>query len=119
MMPNYNYELITRYEEDFKTVLDELRKQLFKEGYVVQSATLSNLLEYLAERNFAKFIKVINSVDMWGGAGAVWEVNFDNKADANKFEDNIIKLIDLMDRTNILGKGIKQIRTIFKKNLKM
>lgn len=61
-----------------------------------------------------EFVKATNSLDMWGGSGAVWEVYIGAAEEAKTFESEMVKLIDLMEESNILGSGIKPIRRIFK-----
>jgi len=65
-----------------------------------------------------QFVKLINGVDMWGGAGAVWEAYIENEEKQRKFEKEMLLLIELMKRTNIMGSGAKSIEKIFKKNIK-
>jgi len=73
----------------------------------------------MSQQNISLFVKLINGIDMWGGAGAVWEVHIENKVDAKTFENEMLRLINLMEKTKVLGKGIKPIRRIFENNLRI
>ena len=53
---------------------------------------------------------------MWGGSGAVWEVYIENKVEAKVFEKEIINLINLMEKSKILGRGKKPNKKIFINN---
>jgi len=104
--------------DNFLLVLKDISKILNDAGHNAQSGFIDKLINLINQREMNLFIKLINGVDMWGGAGAVWEVYIDNKEDAKSFEKEILNLINLMDDTNILGKGIKSIRRLFEKDLK-
>lgn len=55
---------------------------------------------------------------MWGGAGAVWEVYFENGDDMFAFEKDVATLINLMETVKIVGRGVKPIRKLFIQNLR-
>ena len=44
----------------------------------------------------------MNSVEMWGGFGAVWEVNIENADLQRKFQTVIIDVINIIEETKIL-----------------
>lgn len=118
-MKNSNKNLKAVLEESpaFIAILSTLFKLLQEVGHNVQAACIERLIKLLKEENIPSFITVINSVDMWGGSGAVWEVGIENPNQAKKFEYEIISLIDLMENSGIMGNGIKPVRKIFVKNL--
>ena len=108
-------------EEDFDNfliVLKNILNILNDAGQNVQSGFINKLINLANQKETSLFVKLINGIEMWGGAGAVWEVYIDNKEDAKSFEKEMLNLINLMDNTNILGKGIKPIRRIYERNLK-
>jgi len=113
-----DFELVHINCEYFLLILKALFQLLERAGHNSQANFIQNLVEQITQENFSQFKKSINGVNMWGGSGAVWEVYFENKSDEKRFEMEIIKLINLMEETKILGKGIKPIRKIFENNLK-
>ena len=54
---------------------------------------------------------------MWGGSGAVWEVYFEDKNLQRKFSFEMLQLINLMEKTKVLGSGIKPLKKLFEKEL--
>jgi len=53
--------------------LTELRDILTRQGYHGQASVISRLVE-LQEADPTEFRTLLQSVEMWGGSGAVWEV---------------------------------------------
>lgn len=103
--------------DDYVNILTYLSDILNKSQRYGQAEVTNELIELLKQEKFDDFIKLINGVDMWGGSGAVWEVHIGNSFDENEFQRTIISLIDLMERTEIIGVGVKRIRRIFRKEL--
>ena len=112
-----NLELILAEQQRYVSILTNLNQILISAENHAQAQVIQNLIELLHHKNITGFEKSINSIDMWGGSGAVWEVYIADKTAAREFEKEIINLIDLMEQTNFLGKRIKPIRKIFKENL--
>jgi hypothetical protein len=110
-------ELVSQNRDDFFSVLTTLFQLLKKNGHNSQADFIKELIQLINKENFNSFIKSLNGVNMWGGAGAVWEVYIEDKESSKEFEKSVIKLINIMEETKILGKGIKPIRKIFEKNL--
>ena len=119
MIGNHKYNNIkftNAIRESYLLILDKLVQQLNKANLTGQAEVVMTLVDLLLkQQNDAEFVRLLNSVDMWGGSGAVWEVYIEANDSAREFELEIIKLIDLMEKTNVLGKGIKQIRKYFVK----
>lgn len=114
----YDFDLLLEERAIFLSVLTALMQILKSSGNNAQSTFIYNLIELFNQNNFIGFVNLINGVDMWGGAGAVWEVYIEDKAKANKFEKEMLGLINLMEKTKIIGSGIKSIKKIFENNLK-
>jgi hypothetical protein len=74
-------------------------------------------MQNLITEDYHIFIDNINSVNMWGGSGAVWEVYFENQDIQRKFNFEILELINLMEKTKILGSGIKPLKKLFEREL--
>lgn len=111
-------ELVYQYRDDFFSILMTLFDHLKKNGHNSQADFIEELIQLLNQENFSLFIQSLNGVNMWGGAGAVWEVYIEDKESSKEFEKSVIKLINIMEQTKILGKGIKPIRKLFEKNLR-
>ena len=104
--------------DNFLLILNNIIKILNNAEHNAQSGFINKLINLVIQKETSLFIELVNGIEMWGGAGAVWEVYIDNKEDAKSFKKEILNLINLMDDTNILGKGIKPIRRLFEKDLK-
>lgn len=112
-----DFELVYAERQNFLSILSVIFQILNKTSNNAQAEFIQKLIELIDQHNISLFIKLINGVDLWGGAGAVWEVHIENKSVAKVFENEMLKLINLMEQTKILGKGIKPIRKIFEINL--
>lgn len=115
---NDDYENVSIEHNNFLSILKTIHQLLQNSGNYAQAEFIKNLIELIYQNNFSLFIKLINGADMWGGSGAVWEVYIENKNEVKSFEKLMLSLIDLMEKTKILGKGIKRIKRIFEKNSK-
>jgi len=104
--------------DNFLLILNNILNILNNAEHNAQSGFINKLINLVIQKETSLFIELVNGIEMWGGAGAVWEVCIDNKEDAKSFKKEILNLINLMDDTNILGKGIKPIRRLFEKDLK-
>lgn len=111
-----NIEFTEPTRENFLIILTKIEKILTNADLSAQAQVASTLINSLNQRNSEEFVRLLNGIDMWGGSGAVWEVYIKDNNEAKKFEEKIIELIDLMEQANVLGKGIKPIRKLFKKN---
>ena len=105
-------------KEFYLDILHEIRQNLNDAGLLVHANIVGNLILLLEQNKIPQFIKLLNGVDMWGGSGAVWEVYIENKVLASKFERSIIKLVDLMNNTNMSSCPVNSIRKLFLDNLK-
>lgn len=75
------------------------------------------MVNLLNQQKDKEFEKLLNSIDMWRGSGGVREVHIEDRRNAREFEIEMVKLIDFMEDTKMLGKGIKPIRKILKKDI--
>jgi len=104
--------------ERYLSILNKIFHLLKVSNLPQQADVINRIINLIDNENINEFVDLINGVEFWGGAGAVWEVYIEDKKNAEKFEAEIINLIDLMQETNILGRGIKPIRKIFLNNLR-
>jgi|GEM_PF-1480063 len=106
-------------KENYAKILLSLSELLVLSQNVGQAAIVNDLIMLLEQGNYNSFLKLINSVDMWGGSGAVWEVGIENKKYEIAFRKEIINLIELMEATYAIQypKAIYPISIFFKKEL--
>ncbi len=105
-------------KEEYEVLFSTIRDLLNNSGNEGQALVIENLMNLLSIEITDDFLKLINSVDMWGGSGAVWEVNIDDENKYKCFQQAIINLIDLMERTGVLKYlGIKSRRRLFRRIL--
>lgn len=113
-----DFVLVLEERSGFLLVLTAIMEILKHSANNAQSDFVYKLIDLLNQNNISLFVKILNGVDMWGGAGAVWEVYIEDKKTSTKFEKEMLSLINLMEKTKIIGKGIKPIKEIFEDNLK-
>ena len=103
--------------ETFLVILTKLTKILSQANLTVQTQVIKDLIDLLNQQKDDEFVKLLNGIDMWGGSGAVWEVHFEDNHSTQEFEKEMIKLINLMEKNNMLGRGIKPIQKLFEENI--
>lgn len=106
--------LVENEKEDYLIIFENIVKILRNGELYGQAEVVENIANILVENDYPKFEKEINSVDMWGGSGAVWEVDLRDESLQQKFNVKMLALIVLMERTKILGGGIKPLKKLFK-----
>ena len=111
------FQRIESAKPKYLTVLKSIETILRQNKLSGQANFVKDVVLKLTSSNYEMFVKQINSVNMWGGSGAVWEVYIENSDMQRKFHKAIIELINIMEDTKILGQGIKPIRTAFQKEL--
>jgi hypothetical protein len=95
---------------DVLTSLEELLRNHKHEGQARAIARLRSLYN----RDQMEFTKFLQSVDVWGGSGAVWDcAGFG--ADENAFRAAIIRLADKMQAANIGTERSSYIAAVFRK----
>ena len=104
---------------EFEKTLTRLIELLRDNGFTGQANVVRQLLGALIRDDKGEFIKIITSVDMWGGAGAVWEVyGFTNDKDEKDFWRQLIKLTDQMKEIGIKCGHAYSTADIFRQELK-
>lgn len=79
--------------------LRELRDILTRQGHPGQARVVDRLIQ-LHDHDPEEFQRLLQSVDMWGGSGAVWEVG-SLFTDARRFGELIIRLAEEMDAAGL------------------
>ncbi len=75
-------------------------------------------LEYLLQNDTDNFLTSLKTVEIWGGAGAAWEVyGFATKQQEIEFEECFIHLAKLLKESGILFERADTIANAFKLNL--
>lgn len=115
---NIDFHLLLEERIDLLSVLAALAQLLKSSGNDAQSGFIHKLIELYNQNNIGHFVELLNGVDMWGGAGAVWEVYIEDVNKSKEFEKEMVRLINLMEKTKIIGSGIKSIKKIFENNLR-
>jgi hypothetical protein len=110
-------KLIENEKESYLNTLKNIEEILKVEGSYEQGRVVEKLAATLMNNEYKKFSKDINSIDMWGGSGAVWEVYFVSKNLKQKFNAEMLELISLMEKTKNLRSGIKPLKKLFKREL--
>lgn len=113
----YDIEVFCKNEERFITVLRKLVQILEETQNTAQAEFLCRTIDLIKNQQLEEFFKSINGIGMWGGSGAVWEVYIAEESVAREFEKQMLILIELMEGTGIMGRGIAPIKRIFEKNL--
>jgi len=108
-----DFALVLGERKNYLAIFEILIGLLKKSENFGQAKIIENLVILIQREDWQLFDKLINGVNMWGGSGAVWEVNIQDEAEYKKFQREIIHLINLMERTKILGNGVKRIRKLF------
>ena len=93
----------------------EIIMQLLNENnFHAQGNAFKKPIEYLKSDNVEKFIETLNSVDIWGGSGAAWEVNgFNSEKSQKQFFVSFRKLAELMKNTGIKNHKAQNISKFF------
>ena len=103
----------TQLKKEFIEILTEINKVLLSGEHTGQATFINELKHLLVADKIDQFIEKANAVDMWGGAGSVWEVYFEVKERQRIFARAIKAFIDLMDRADIVENGAKSLKEFF------
>ena len=66
-------------------------------------------------KNESEFKKLVISRELFGGAGALWEIHIENPIEYKKFNKHFTEYIDLLTRMGIKNGRVKQIRNTMPK----
>jgi hypothetical protein len=101
----------------FIKLLNKLSEILVFENHLDHKLVINKLLCFLKENEINSFVNYLKSGDIWGGAGAVWEVGFKSKQKEFEFYNCMISLINLMDKIGLANFNIRRIKTIYKNQI--
>lgn len=101
---------------EWNNTLQKIIVLLRDNSYSGQADWVRQIHGALYKNDIPDFIKKLNSVDMWGGSGAVWEVGrFNTQNEEKEFELQIIRLVELMNTDGISHGKAKSVAKFFKK----
>jgi hypothetical protein len=89
---------------------DLLRQTLSENGKGFYIDYLSLILLAAENKNESEFKKLVISRELFGGAGALWEIHIENSTEYGKFNKQFSDYIDLLSRMGIKNGRIKQIQ---------
>ena len=115
---NSVFERVESAKPKYLNTLKNIETILRQNELLGQANFVENAILKLDSNDYEIFVTQMNSVEMWGGSGAVWEVYIENADMQRKFQTAIIDLINIMEETKILGRGIKPLRSLFQKELR-
>jgi hypothetical protein len=97
-------------------ILEQLRRLLISSDNPGQAATVERLID-LRSTDAAEFDRLLQSVDMWGASGAVWEVGTTrmSREEVLLFRAGIIALAEWMDSEGVGFERSQFIAGVFRK----
>jgi hypothetical protein len=105
---------------EWKTTFEKIIVILRDNSHNAQSDWVQKINESLCDNDIDDFIKKLNSVDMWGGSGAVWEVgSFKSRDEEKEFGKLLIRLVELMKVDGISHGKAKSVSRYFKKEFNL
>ena len=91
---------------------------LRENGFSAQADAVTKPLEYLYADDKVNFIKHLLTVDIWGGAGAAWEVGgFPTRQLEKEFQTHFIRLVEQMRQTGIKNGKADSVANFFRKDI--
>lgn len=101
---------------EWNDTLQKIIVLLRDNSHIGQADFVRQIHGALYRNDITDFIKKLNSVDMWGGSGAVWEVGmFKTQNDEKEFELQILRLVKLMKVDGINKGRANSVAKFFKK----
>jgi hypothetical protein len=107
-------------KDEWNTTLEKMLVILRDNSHSSQADWVRKIHGSLYRNDITDFIKKLNSVDMWGGSGAVWEVGRFNTLDEEKdFGRQIVRLEELMKTNRISHGKAKSVARYFRKEFNL
>lgn len=94
---------------EFVRIISEIIEVLKYTAHPKQIDFLVRLNDSFERGDFTKSIEDINGVELWGGAGAIWEIEMPDSTGRKKLDGSLISLLKQMKKENILGKRARSI----------
>lgn len=105
-------------KDELISTMTRIVELLRDNGFSPQADAVRKPLEYLYADDKDNFLKHLLNVDIWGGAGAAWEVyGFQTRQIEIEFETHFIRLVELMRQTGIKNGKADDIAKAFRKDI--
>lgn len=100
--------------EKLLNALDNIYSILRDEGFSKQAEYIARLIFPLTTKDDLLFKSRALSAEVWGGAGAVWEVDIRDYLKREEFRRNILIVLESMIQQDIKFKSINTVYKFFK-----
>jgi len=94
---------------------DLLGQTLIDNGLGFYVDYLSQIRLAADNKNESEFRKLVISRELFGGAGALWEIHIENSTEYKKFNKQFCEYLDLIFRMGIKHRALKQTRKLMPK----
>jgi hypothetical protein len=94
-------------KEELKVDINDIISILKATGHSPQATIMESALIALEMNNDLEFIRISKSIDIWGGSGAVWEVNIDDISLLKRFYNKLLNFCDILIENNIKNHWIR------------
>lgn len=112
-----NKKIIINNKDKLTQILTRTVEILRDNAYSAQADAIRKPLQYLYLDDTENFIKYLNTVDIWGGSGAAWEVWLQPKEIEKEFMQCIVDLVEELNKTGIKIPRERGIAKLFKREL--
>ena len=106
-------EFSEAYVEKLSKIADDLGHTLIKAGFGFYVDILTKIRIAAKQHDNETFKKLIISRELFGGAGAMWEIWIEDKQLHTIFEKQFCDFLDLLKKMGIKNGRINQVRQIF------
>jgi len=110
-------KIVIKNKDELIHTMSRIVKILGDNDYEAQADAVRKPLKFLHNDDTTNFIKYLNTVDIWGGSGAAWEVYLQPKKLELEFMKCIVDLIEDLKQTGIKIRGTKSISNYFKEEI--
>jgi hypothetical protein len=94
---------------------DLLGQTLINNGLGFYVDYLSKIRLAADNKNESEFKELVISRELFGGAGALWEIHIENQTEYKKFNKQFCEYLDLISRMGIKHRALKQTRKLMPK----
>jgi isoleucyl-tRNA synthetase len=112
-----NRDIIINNKDKLSQILTKTVEILRDNAYSAQADAIRKPLQCLYLDDTENFIKYLNTVDIWGGSGAAWEVRLEPEEVKNEFMQCIVDLVEELNKTGIKIPRERGIAKLFKREL--
>jgi hypothetical protein len=94
---------------------DLLGQTLIDNGLGFYVDYLSEIRLAAENKNESEFRKLVISRELFGGAGALWEIHIENQTEYRKFNSQFCDYLDLISEMGIKHRALRQTRKLMPK----